>query len=98
MSAASDAAVRLRAWIKPEDAVMAAASWSRDGDMCRVRLGIFDGGELYRQGAKDVAIVLGLREFADDLLLGGDFDLDVLLDRLSVALFGEPGQIRGEYL
>lgn len=48
----------------------------------------------------DVADVLGVRYVVSRraAILPADTDLTELADRLSLALYGQPGQIKGEYL
>lgn len=97
-----DAALaRLREVVKPGDTVYVTAQWSRSADTCEVTAyAVGENRSLYRLDliiAKAFGIPRDPRR-APELRLSGDFTLDAFSDRLSVALFGEPGQIKGEYL
>lgn len=103
-----DAALaRLREVVKPGAVVYVSEVASRSRDTKRIRL--FAVGRkddsLVRITA-DVGAVRGLPVRPESpswhdagwLVVSGDFAMTRFLNRLSEALFGEPGQIRGEYL
>jgi hypothetical protein len=99
---ASEAADRLREIIQPGDMVWAVShGYTRDGkDRLSLRGAHKDTTALGVDLTHLVAAVTGVRlvQSAPYLGLRLGTSLSGLLDRLSVALFGEPDQIRGEYL
>lgn len=98
---ASEALARLREVVKPGGTVYYTSRRARSGDTRRVTLWAIDGrGPNLAVISLAVAEALGLHvaEGTKHVVISGDRAVSDLLDRLSVALFGEPGLIRGEYL
>jgi len=102
-TAASEALARLREVVKPGETLYVTEKRSRSGDTCRMQLRAVwhpEGANVLARLTGNIAQALDLQMAGGDgaLVVPGDVTLSDLLDRLSVALFGAPGQIKGEYL
>lgn len=98
---ASEALDRLREVVKPGDTLYVFERQSRTRQTLRLSLrAVRPGTATLVRLNPEVAAALGVHLSGSDgtLVVLGDYLLSDLLDRLSVALFGEPGQIKGEYL
>lgn len=94
---ASEALARLREVVKPGDTLIVTTKGHTRSGVQKVTVRSSRSG--YADLTHDVARTLGART-VDWAYLGlrPDDTPHLALDRLSVALFGEPGQIKGEYL